>query len=251
MGKHSAIALVIIVLLQSFFLSSCEEDCIMCENGERLGDRYYHHYEILSTTANCTQKGMANIMCNYCNRTAEVELNALGHDFVITKDEVTCLQDGNTYYACQRENCGETKTVWSKANSAKHKWVQTYSTESIQYRYSDYKCSFCQETKTEKTTIYLGTSIKTTEEEFWYATEAAMRVVKEQLKYPSNARFIQESQMEVRYNSATGYYYIEGAVSAPNAFGVYSDFYFIVKTKIGVTGDKFTWYDYDCELEEG
>lgn len=246
MKKIFLIAMSIIILSQPLLLSSCGKDCIMCDNGEDID-----YYDILSTTATCMRNGVGTVKCKYCSRTAEIEIKAFGHDFVVTKDEVTCSQDGNTYYTCQRENCGETKTVWSKANSSKHKWVQTYSTESIQYRYADYKCSICQETKTEKTSIYLGTSIESTDEYFWYATAAAIRIVKEQLKYPSNARFIKESQMEVRHNSATGYYYIEGAVSAPNAFGVYSNFYFIVKTKISVSGGKFTWYDYDCELEEG
>lgn len=96
----------------------------------------------------------------------------------------------------------------------------------------------------------MGIKLKNTEENFYYATGAAITIVKDELKYPSSAKFIKESLMEVHYNSSTNNYFIEGAVSAPNSFGVYTDFYFIVKTKIRVSGSKYTWYDYDCLLEE-
>lgn len=126
----------------------------------------------------------------------------------------------------------------------------TYSKETVNYEYKDYKCSTCEQTKTEKTKVSMGTKLKNTEERFYYATGAAVQIVKGELKYPASAKFIKESQMEVHYNSSTSNYYIEGAVSAPNAFGVYTNFYFIVKTKIRVSGSKYTWYDYDCLLEE-
>lgn len=226
-----------------------KKECSFCKNGTELTKNSWYGKE-LSTTATCTKNGKATIQCKYCERTVEIEVDMLGHDFKITKDESNCLKNGNTYYTCSRKNCGETKTEYSKASPSKHNWVVTYSKETVAYTYTDYKCSICNETKTEKTTVSMGYIIKNTEEEFYYATAAAIRIVKGQLKYPSSARFIKESQMEVHYNYSTSNYFIEGAVSAPNAFGVYTDFYFIVKTKIRVTGDKFTWYDYDCILEE-
>jgi hypothetical protein len=250
MKKIICFTLCVVCLFSCFIFSSCEKECIYCNNGADLSGETYLKKE-LSTTATCTKDGKTTYQCLFCDRTAEVETKALGHDFKITKDEATCLNDGNTYYTCSRDNCGETKVEFSKASKSKHSWVETYSKETIQYIYSDYKCSLCQETKTEKYNVNMGTSIKNTEEEFYYATGAALRIVKEKLKYPSSAKFIKESQMEVHHNYSTGYYYIEGAVSAPNAFGVYTDFYFIVKTKIRVSGDKITWHDYDCVLEEG
>lgn len=250
MKKIICFTLCVVCLFSCFIFSSCEKECIYCNNGDDLNADYFGAEE-LSNTATCTQAGIKEIQCKYCERTAEIKVNALGHDFKITKDEATCLNDGNTYYACSRDNCGETKVEFSKASSAKHSWDKTYSKETVQYEFSDYKCSVCQKTKTEKTNVYMGISIKNTEEEFYYATGAALRIVKEKLKYPSSARFIKESQMEVHHNYSTENYYIEGAVSAPNAFGVYTDFYFIVKTKIRVSGDKITWHDYDCVLEEG
>ena len=228
-----------------------ENTCIMCKDGTEIRTNHFWSFDEISTTATCTEDGTTTIRCAYCKKyTAEIETKALGHDYKITKDEATCLKDGNTYYACQRGNCSEEKVEFSKASQSKHKWVETYSKEDVKYKYTDYKCSICQKTKTDKTSVNMGYSIKNTEEEFYYATAAAIRIVKGQLKYPSSAKFIKESQMEVHYNYSTSNYFIEGAVSAPNAFGVYTDFYFIVKTKIRVTGDKFTWYDYDCLLEE-
>lgn len=244
--------LVICILFSCAIFWGCEEEfieCFYCDNGADMKADY--RSEKLSTTATCTQSGTMTLKCKYCKRTAKIEVEALGHDFDIVKDEANCLMGGNTYYACSRKNCDETKTEWSKASPLKHEWIETYSKETVAYKYSDYRCFTCGETKTDKTKVDMGSSVKKTEEEFYYATGAAIKIVKEQLKYPSSSKFIKESQMEVHHNLWTGNYYIEGAVSAPNAFGVYTDFYFIVKTKIRVTGDKFTWYDYDCVLEEG
>lgn len=241
-----------VAMALTFFIPSLgacgEKKCSFCKNGELLNSDYYYQREI-STTATCTKSGIKTIQCKSCNRTAEIESPALGHDFKITKDEATCLQNGNTYYACSRKGCDITKIEFSQASTSKHKWVKTNSKETIKYTYTDYQCSVCKKTKTEKNTINMGNKVKNTEEEFYYATAAAIRIVKTKLKYPSSAKFIKERLMEVHYNYSS--YFIEGAVSAPNSFGVYTDFYFIVKTKIKVTGSKFTWYDYDCVLEEG
>lgn len=243
-----ALMLVITFALCFAFVGCGEKECYSCNNGELLNEKYYWKDE-LSTTATCTQAGTTTIQCIYCKRTAKIEVSALGHDYKVTKDEATCLQDGNTYYACSRKDCTSTKTEFSKASSAKHKWVVTYSKETVNYEYKDYKCSVCNQTKTEKTKVDMGTKLKSTEEKFYYATGAAVQIVKGELKYPASAKFIKESQMEVHHNYLTSNYYIEGAVSAPNAFGVYTNYYFIVKTKIRVSGSKYTWYDYDCILD--
>lgn len=227
---------------------STDTDCLKCGKVNIIGDNKTYYRQI-STSATCTTDGVAYYICPKCYREFYAVEKALGHDYKITKDEATCQQDGNTYYACARKDCAVTKTEFSEASSSKHKWVETYSKETVQYEYTDYKCSVCNETKTTQAKVSMGTALKNTEEKFYYATGAAVQIVKGRLKYPSSAKFLDESKMIVHYNYATGNYFIEGAVSAPNAFGVYTDYYFIVKTKIRVSGDKFTWYDYDCVLE--
>ncbi len=248
--KLSPLFALVMALALCFSLIGCDTNCPYCENDPTTLGKSSIWREELSTTATCTQDGITTIQCANCKRTTQIAVGALGHDWKITKDEATCLKAGNTYYSCNRDGCGETKNEWSEASPSKHKWVKTGSRETMTEIYTDYECSVCEETKTEKTKISMGSSIKNTQEEFYYATGAAIQIVKGQLKYPSSAKFIKESQMEVHKNYS-GIYFIEGAVSAPNAFGVYTDFYFIVKTKIRVSGSKFTWYDFDCQLEEG
>lgn len=225
-----------------------EKYCSWCDNAPSKLSRF-SRIEI-STSATCSQGGVAIVQCECCKRTAEINVPALGHDYKIIKDEATCLQSGNIYYACQRYGCSSQKTEFSRANPLNHRWILTESHETISYNQKKYECAICGKTKTEKTEVDMGKKLKNTQEEFYYATGAAIRIVKQKLKYPSSANFIKENLMEVHYNAFTGYYYVEGAVSAPNAFGVYTDFYFIVKTQIRVLGDKITWYDYDCVLEK-
>lgn len=225
-----------------------EKYCSWCDNDPSTLSRF-SRIEI-STSATCSQGGVAIVKCKCCKRTAEISVPALGHDYKMIKDEATCLQSGNIYYACQRHGCSSQKTEFSIANPLNHRWILTESYETISYNQKKYECAICGKTKTEKTEVDMGKKLKNTQEEFYYATGAAIRIVKQKLKYPSSANFLKENLMEVHYNAFTGYYYVEGAVSAPNAFGVYTDFYFIVKTKIRVLGDKITWYDYDCVLEK-
>lgn len=247
MKKVLSMILCTICLLGTVGCDKEDKKCFYCENGKNL---YVNSFCVkeLSTTATCENGGTSTIQCEYCKRTRKIEVDKLGHDFKITKIEVTCLQDGYVYYDCQRTGCTETKKELKNAGPLYHNWIETNSKETVQYVYTDYKCSICNETKNDKTKINMGHQIKDTEDEFWYATSAAIRIVKEKLKYPSSAKFIKESQMEVHYNWIS--YFIEGAVSAPNAFGVYTDYYFIVKTKIRVSSTQYTWYDYDCILEQ-
>lgn len=226
----------------------CEKYCSWCNNDPSTLTPE-SRYE-LSSTVTCLQDGVITVQCKYCKRTAEINVPALGHDYKMIKDEATCLQSGHTYYACQRYGCSSRKTLFSIASPSKHQWILTDSHKTISYNQKKYECAICGKTKTEKTEVDMGKKLKNTQEEFYYATGAAIRIVKQKLKYPSSANFLKENLMEVHYNAFTGYYYVEGAVSAPNAFGVYTDFYFIVKTKIRVLGDKITWYDYDCVLEK-
>ena len=227
-----------------------KNECIYCNNGEFL-DLSPAAFTELSNTATCSQGGIRVAQCSHCSRKVEHEVSPLDHDFRVSKNESDCSNSGNVYYTCQRKDCNETKIEWSEADPSNHKYVKTYSHETITYEYAEYRCSICNVSKTENNKVNMGSSIKNTEEWFYYATGAAKRIVKEELKYPSSSRFLDESKMEVHFNHVTGFYYIEGAVSAPNAVGVYSDFYFIVKTKIAVIGDKIKWSDYDCELQEG
>lgn len=243
--KIALITLIALLAVACIGFGGCEtEPCSLCNDNPQ--SLYNYLREFVSTTATCTSAGVATYTCPTCGKTFEEAQDALGHDYEVTKNEATCQKGGTIYYACSR--CGISKSEYSKASSSYHKWTLISSSETISVETKKYKCSLCDETKTETSKVSMGSKLSNTNEKFYYATAAAIRIVKGELKYPSNAKFLQESLMEVHYNSSTGNYFIEGAVSACNALGVYTDYYFIVKTKIKESGSKFTWYDYDCEL---
>ena len=150
MKKVLSMILCTICLLGTVGCDKEDEECFYCENGKNLYVNSFCVKEV-STTATCENGGTSTIQCEYCKRTTKIEVDKLGHDFKTTKIEVTCLQDGYVYYDCQRTGCTETKKELKNAGPLYHNWIETNSKETVQYVYTDYKCSICNETKNNKT----------------------------------------------------------------------------------------------------
>ena len=69
------------------------------ESTDAPGDECDHQYREQSTTANCTERGIATLVCELCGHTRQKMSNPLGHDFVD--------------YVCQREGCGITNLYYA------------------------------------------------------------------------------------------------------------------------------------------
>lgn len=93
-------------------------------------------------------------------------------------------------------------------------------------------------------TVY-GIALGNTDEDFFYATSAAVEIVKDSLKYPSNSIFQEQRDMSVYYKSAQGIYTVQGYVLASNGFGVREEKDFTARFKLRFVdnGNRFTWYD--------
>lgn len=59
----------------------------------------------------CTEKGSKTRKCSRCGKTETVEIDALGHDWVLESDTADCTTAGVKTYHCSR--CNETKTIVS------------------------------------------------------------------------------------------------------------------------------------------
>ena len=89
-----------------------------CSNGETRTETIPalgHDFDEWEITKNstCTEKGSKTRKCSRCDETETVEIDALGHDWVLESDTATCTTEGVKTYKCSR--CNETRTEDSPA----------------------------------------------------------------------------------------------------------------------------------------
>ena len=78
----------------------------------------------------CTETGVKQIICNDCEFLVnESEIEALGHDYVLTAENDSTKLDGHIYRSYQCKRCGDENVTIEHAlekNSVYHVWVEGY-----------------------------------------------------------------------------------------------------------------------------
>lgn len=103
----------------------------------------------VKTPATCTEAGVMEYKCIYCDATKEEAIEATGHTWVETERvEATGCTAGKVVYTCSV--CGETKEE-ALAASGEHTWAETERVEATCCENGKvvYTCSICGETKEE------------------------------------------------------------------------------------------------------
>lgn len=85
-----------------------EKEIAIDPDNHNFGDKW----EITNPT--CTEKGSKTRKCSHCGETETVEIDALGHDWVLESDTATCTENGEKTYKCSR--CDELRKEDSPAH---------------------------------------------------------------------------------------------------------------------------------------
>ena len=109
-----------------------------------------HSYKSVVTAPTCTAKGYTTKTCSVCGYTTKTNYkDALGHNYKDNKVDPTCTEDGYTEHVCQRcgytEKCETLKAtghIWNCGSITK---AATCTSTGVK----TYKCTKCNETKTE------------------------------------------------------------------------------------------------------
>lgn len=107
-----------------------------------------HTWKLTSTTATCYDGGVETYTCEVCNETDTKNVEAYGHDYVLTsRNEPTCKTNGEEVKKCSR--CGfeskQTLLIIDHDYQIKSTIPSTCTTHGSQLL----ECSMCHETKTE------------------------------------------------------------------------------------------------------
>lgn len=91
--------------------------------------------------------------------------------------------------------------------------------------------------------------VLTTETVFFYATGAAKAIVIEEILYPRNSEFEDESNFSVYYDKSVSRYTVKGVVYAANGFGVKQKKYFTVVLTLGnLDKEKYSYSKVSCHI---
>lgn len=108
-----------------------------------------HAYEDKREEPTCVKAGRTYKECARCkNVKDEDEIPALGHDYETITTPATCTANGEQHEKCRR--CNE-ETTGTTIPVTGHNWVETSRVEATAESdgYVEYKCSKCEETKSE------------------------------------------------------------------------------------------------------
>lgn len=108
-----------------------------------------HAFEDKREEPTCTAAGKTYKECTRCNFIKdEEEISALGHDYETITTPATCTENGEQHEKCRR--CNE-ETAQTVIPATGHNWVETDRVEATAEAdgHVDYKCSKCEETKSE------------------------------------------------------------------------------------------------------
>lgn len=91
--------------------------------------------------------------------------------------------------------------------------------------------------------------VLTTESVFFYATGAAKAIVNEEILYPRNSEFEDESNFSVYYDKSVSHYTVKGVVYAANGFEVKQKKYFTVVLTLGnLDKKKYSYSRVSCYI---
>jgi len=126
--------------------------CKMCDYSytEPIPRTDDHHYNLEGEQKpTCTTDGGRMYRCILCENVKSEILNKLGHKWEVTSAfPATCKAPKIINYKCS--NCNETKTE-TEGKKADHSWYETYHEPATCAAdgYKSYRCSVCSETKME------------------------------------------------------------------------------------------------------
>lgn len=107
-----------------------------------------HTWKLTSTTATCYDGGVETYTCEVCNETKTENVEAYGHDYVLTsRTEPTCKTNGEEVKKCSRCDFESKQTLLIINHDYQIKFTtpSTCTTRGSQHL----ECSMCHETKTE------------------------------------------------------------------------------------------------------
>lgn len=116
MKKLIAIILVFVMMFSFVGCSALPEDVVA--SIESIANSIFgsaecaHEFAVVENTATCTAAGVEKLECSLCGEIQEKEVEALGHDFQLSKENPPkCAQYGSNTYKCSRCNKKDTETI--------------------------------------------------------------------------------------------------------------------------------------------
>ena len=116
MKKLIAIILVFVMMFSFVGCSALPEDVVA--SIESITNSIFgsaecaHEFAVVENTATCTAAGVEKLECSLCGEIQEKEVEALGHDFQLSKENPPkCAQYGSNTYKCTRCTKKDTETI--------------------------------------------------------------------------------------------------------------------------------------------